>query len=376
MEQLDYLISGGRVVDPARGVDDICDIGVKDGLIVNPQGKEAREVIDARGCLVTPGLIDFHCHIGPASSSLGIPGEATYFPTGVTTVVDAGTSGTSNYLAFRQLTLFSRLRIKAFLNVSPEGLVTTAHHENLDPACYEEKRMLLYLDRYRDQLLGLKIRQSTELVEGRGLDPMKRMLSIAEKAHCPVVVHTTHPPCPVEELARLLRPGDVYAHVYQGKGETVIRNGRVIPEMFSHQERGVLFDAANGVNHFSLDVARSCLEQGFLPDIISTDLSVKSVYAPGKVFSLPYIMSKYLALGMKLPEIIRRVTVHPARFLGEEKNLGSLEEGTCADVTILREVLHPVVFRDFSGAALSGDVLLRTEMTLRDGKTVFRQIEF
>ena len=376
MRKVDYLIRGGHVIDSVRGIDGIEDLAVKNGKLVSAQEVSAAQVIDASGCIVTPGLIDFHCHLGRYFTDLGLEGETTCFPSGVTTAVDAGTSGTANYEAFRRETFYGRLRVKAYLNVCPAGLVTTAYHENLDPACFHEEKLIRFLQKYRDQLLGLKIRQSKELVGARGLDPMKRMLEIAEKAGCPVVVHTTNPPVQVEELARLLRAGDVYAHIYQGKGESVVRDGRVVAEMFDHQKRGVIYDAANGTNHFSLDVAVRCLEEGLLPDIISTDLTVKSLFIPGKVFSLSAVLSKYLALGMPLAEIIRRATANPARLLGEEKELGSLSEGTCADIAIHRLVDHHSVFTDFFGRELVGKQLLRTELTMREGEVVFRQIEF
>lgn len=372
----DYLIRGGRVIDDYQGIDMVGDIAVKNGKIVGADAVEPSQVIDASGCIVTPGLIDYHCHVGTRMSDLGVDGETTYLPTGVTTVVDAGTSGTANYEAFRQVTLHSRLRVKAFLNVCPAGLVTTGYHENINPAFFQRDKILRYLEKYSDQLLGLKVRQSTELAEGLGLEPMKAMLEIAKEAGCPVVVHTTNPPAKPEELARLLRKGDVYAHVYQGKGETVIRNGHVIPEMFEHQKRGVIFDAANGVNHFSFDVAVKCLEEGFLPDIISTDLSSKSVYTPGKVFSLTAVISKYLALGMPLSEALRRAIRNPAWALGQERELGSLCEGTCADIAIHRLVDRPTMFTDTFGKNIEGKQLLRTELTMRDGSVVFRQIEF
>lgn len=376
MGKVDFLIRGGRVIDPYRNIDEVTDIAVKDGVIVSAESAEPVQIVDASGCVVTPGLIDYHCHVGAYITDLGIVGETTYFPTGVTTVVDAGSSGTANYEAFRQLTANSRLRIKAFLNVCPTGLATAAYHENLNPACFQRGRMLQYLKKYSDQLLGLKVRQSTEIVDGRGLEPMKEMLEIAEEAGCPVVVHTTNPPAKTEEIARLLRPGDVYAHVYQGKGETVVRDGKVIPEMFDHQKRGVIFDAANGTNHFSFRTARTCMDEGFLPDVISTDLTAKSAYLPEKVFSLPFVLSKYLAFGISLPDVIRRATTLPARLIGEEKEVGSLCEGTCADIAIHRVVERPVIYRDFSGETLNGNVLLRTEMTMREGVTVFRQIDF
>lgn len=373
--KVDYLIQKGHVIDDYQGIDDVRDIAVRNGKIVSADAAEPVYTIDASGCIVTPGFIDYHCHVGIRISDLGVDGETTYFPTGVTTVVDAGTSGTANYEAFRQETVHSRLRVKAYLNVCPAGLVTTGYHENINPAVFQRDKILRYLEKYSDQLLGLKVRQSAELTEGRGLEPMKAMLEIAEEAGCPVVVHTTNPPARPEELARLLRKGDVYAHVYQGKGETVIRDGHVIPEMFDHQKRGVIFDAANGVNHFSFDVAMKCLEEGFIPDIISTDLSSKSVFIPGKVFSLSAVLSKYLALGMPLSDVLRCAIRNPARALGQEE-LGSLCEGTSADIAIHRLVDRPTIFTDTFGKQVKGKQLLRTELTMKEGSVVFRQIDF
>lgn len=376
MNEADIIIRGGKVLDPCLQEETVRDLAIQNGKIIKAEGVTAKEEIDASGCLVVPGLIDFHCHMGAGLSDLGIPGEAMGFPTGVTTAVDAGTYGTANYQGFRMKSLTSRLRVRAYLNVCPAGLITTAYHENLDPAVYQKQKLLNLLAEYPDQLLGLKVRQSRELVGDLGLAPLDVTRAIAEEAHCPLVVHTTNPPAPVEEIARRLRPGDVYAHVYQGRGETVIRDGHVIPEMKEHQKRGILFDAANGNNHFSFKVARTCLEEGFLPDIISTDLTAKSLYHPGKVFSLPFILSKYRALGMSWMDIFQRAITKPAEVLGCKKELGSLIPSTCADVAIFRPVPHKVLFQDTFGESLEGKELLRTELTMRAGTVVYRQIDF
>lgn len=376
MGKVDILIKNARVIDPYRKIDEVGNIAIKGRKIVSAENAVADNTIDASGCIVTPGLIDFHCHVGAFVSELGVAPETTYFPTGVTTVVDAGTTGTANYEALRMLTTICRLRIKAFLNVCPAGLVTTAYHEDLNPVHFRKEKMLELFEKYPDQLLGVKIRSSKELVGEFGTEPLRAALDIAETAGVPLVVHTTNPPIKPEELASMLRPGDVYAHVYNGKGNTVLRDGQVIEAMREHQRRGVVMDAANGVNHFGLAVAKACIAQNFLPDIISTDLSSKSVYSPGMVFSLPYILSKYIALGLPLPEIIKRATTAPAAYLGAEKELGSLEKGTCADITIHRLVEKKEKFRDFFCEVVEGSQLLKTEMTIRDGQTVFRQIDF
>ena len=170
MNTVDILIRGGRVIDPYRNFDGIADIAIKNGVIVSSENAEAAQAVDASGCIVTPGLIDFHTHLAAYASDLGISGESVYFPTGVTTAVDAGSTGTANYEAFRQMTLTGKLRIKAYLNVCPAGLVTGAYHENLDPACYRRETMRRYLKKYSDQLLGLKLRSSKELVGEFGLE--------------------------------------------------------------------------------------------------------------------------------------------------------------------------------------------------------------
>ncbi len=143
-EKVDYLIRGGRVIDPYRQIDRIEDVAVKNGKIANVSGMEvdAAEVVDAAGCIVTPGLIDYHCHVAVNVTDLGISGESTYFPSGVTTVVDAGSTGTANYEAFRSHISNSKLRIKAFLNVCPAGLITNAYHENIDPKCLPEQPIM------------------------------------------------------------------------------------------------------------------------------------------------------------------------------------------------------------------------------------------
>lgn len=373
---VDYLIKGGRVIDPYQNMDGIGDIAVKSGKMVDAHGTEALETIDASGCIVTPGFIDFHTHLAAGLSDIGINGEAVYFSMGVTTAVDAGSAGTANYEAFRLCTMHGRLRIKAFLNVCPAGLATNAYHEYLDPTCFQKDTILRYLEKYSDQLLGLKLRTSRNIVGEYGMKPLEEALKIAAEASRPLVVHTTNPPVKAEELVRVLRPGDIYAHVYHGTGEHIVREGKVVPEMYEHRRRGVIFDAANGTNHFSFDVASTCLAEGFTPDIISTDLTVKSLFKGRRVFSLPFVLSKYLALGLPLQHIIRASTTAPAKLIGEERELGSLCEGTCADIAVHRIIKCKTQFEDSMQKVINSDSLLRTEMAMREGTVVFRQTGF
>lgn len=376
MRKVDMVIRNGRVIDTYQKLNGIQDIAVDKGIIVSAENAEGAEEIDASGCIVTSGLIDFHAHLAYMTTELGILPDAAYFPTGVTTAVDAGSTGVGNYLSFRAQTEYSQMRIKAYLNICTAGLTSSTYHENIDPAVMNRSKMLEYVKKYSDQLLGFKVRQSREIAGELGLEPMKALLSMAGEAGCSVVVHTTNPPAEPEEIAGLLRAGDVYAHVYQGKGITILRDGKVRPQLYEDQKRGVCFDAANGGNHFGFQVAKAAIAEGFLPDIISTDITTKTLMKGNCVFSLPFVMSKYIALGMEIPDIIERVTQNPARQLGEERNLGSLSCGTEADIAIHRLIPRKISYRDFSGEEVLGEQLFKTEMTVRHGRCVFRQIDF
>ena len=377
MVNVDYLIRGGRVIDPYRNFDGIADVAILNGKIVDAkEAKEAKVVVDATGCIVTPGLIDYHCHLGQFSTDLGYAAESVCFSSGVTTAVDAGSYGSSTYEGFRWFSLNSKLRQKAYLYVRAVG--QPSHHlpDNVESTGTDVAKSLRMLEQYKDQLLGLKIRQGAESVNGTGLQPLKDALALAEKANVPLVVHTSNSPEPVENIARMLRPGDVFTHMYQGKSTTYVKTKEQVEELKEHQKRGVIFCCANGANHFTFKVADLCIKEGLYPDVISTDLTTKTCLIPGKGFSLPFIMSKYLMLGLPLAQIIKAVTTTPAKILGEEKNLGSLCEGTCADVTISRIVEHKVTFGDSDGVERVGEQVVKTEMTLRAGEPVFRQIDF
>lgn len=374
----DILIKNARVIDCFNKIDAISSVAVKNGKIIDADNvNDAKCIVNAAGCLVVPGLIDFHVHCAAGLSEIAVSPEAQCFPTGVTTIVDAGSIGVANYLAFRTITTGQRVRVKAFLNVCPSGLPTVKYHEELNPKYYDKDKILRFLEQYSDQLVGLKVRQSREIVGKLGVEPLLSTLNIAEKANCPVACHTTDAPAITAELTSYFRPGDVYAHVFHGKGNTILdKDGYVIPEIREAQERGVLFDAASGRSHFSLKVATAAVAQGFLPNIISTDITTNNHWIPGSAFSLPYTMSKCLAVGMKLHDVIKRVTSVPAAFLKLERELGSLSTGTCADIAVLSSVKKEITFCDAQGNELYGNTLLKTQMTIRDGTVVFRQIDF
>lgn len=376
--KVDLLIKNGRVIDEYSKIDESRDIAVKDGLIIDAEeATEAKQTIDATGCIVTPGLIDYHGHTFIKSSELSVYPEAQCFPTGVTTIVDAGTAGCDNIESFLTLASYSRVRQYAYLHVNPGGIPTVAYPEQHDPKCFKDAFTVEMLKKHSDVLLGLKVRESKKVVGSLGLEPLKKALELSAKAGKNVCCHTTDGPVPSNELVQLFRKGDVYAHVFHGRGFTILgEDGHVMPEFFKAKQRGVIFDAANGKSHFAFRVARAAIADGFLPDIISTDVTTNNSFIPGLAFSLPHTMSRYLTLGLSINEIIACVTANPAKALHQEKELGSLACGTCADIAIHRIIKKDTLFTDSLGEDVIGTQLFKTELTIRDGKVVYRQIDF
>lgn len=375
----DLVIRNGIIIDPAARFHDKADIAIKDGRIDKIMISEdisAGQVIDASGMFVTPGLIDFHLHLAPLAE-IGIPGEPVCFASGVTTVVDCGSAGCSTYEGHRSFLCSSKLRIKCFLHMCSAGLVTGRYLENPDPAYYDSAKIKRLFSDYPNELVGLKIRQGSEIVGELGFEPLKATMRLAEKISVPVMVHCSNPPGSMDEILRLLRPGDILTHAYQDQGSTILdETGHISREALLARRRGVIFDAANANVHFSFSVANAALSDGFLPDTISTDLTMRSLYKRPAVFNLLHVLSKYYNMGLGLMEIIERCTSNPAALLGLEKEIGTIATGARADIAILREIHRPTEFGDRSGEILIGNRLLKAMMTIKDGDVVYRDMEF
>jgi dihydroorotase len=376
---VDLLIQNGTIVDPARGLQQAEDVGIKNGRIVElaHSAPTAGRVIDAQDCLIFPGLIDFHAHVFSPGTEFGVHADSALLPQGVTSVVDAGSAGLGNYESFvKTVAAFSQVRVFSLVNVSVTGQMTLRYDENVDPRYYDGEALKSLFAKYPGQLIGLKIRQGKDIVGELGLKPLQAALKIAEEIGCPVVVHVSDPPCTLDAIAALLRTGDVFCHVFHGRGPTIIaRDGRVSPEIKAARKRGVVFDAANGKLNFSLAVARAAIADGFLPDVISTDLTTLTLYWD-YAFGLPYLMSKYLALGVDLMDVAAACTATPAVLLGMKGVLGTLAPGALADVAILKPKRQPTRFFDHLGEQCRGETLLVPQMTVLGGQIVFRQIDF
>lgn len=385
MKKIDLLVKNGHVIDTFRGIDEICNIGIVGNQIVELTGEEIpNQVINADGCYVVPGLIDYHVHSFFGGTKGGMHPDFM-LPVGITSIVDQGSSGYADFESYyRIIATNSFVRSKAYLAVSPTGLIIPGlAEESYEPEYINETKITSLVKKYRDYILGLKVKISNGYhdYDGYGgIDALKRTVCLAEKiGGLRVYVHVVNPPCSIDEIVDTLRPGDIFGHMYQGEADTILNEDGTIKESVKlARERGVLFDEANGRLNYDLEVCQKALKQGFLPDIISSDMSllINKNYAGRYVRSFPYIMSKFLELGMSLNEIIRLTTQAPAFYMGMEGAIGTLKPGAFADVAIfkLADIEHTQL--DAHDRPLRCKKLLIPQMTIHDGMIAYAAIDF
>jgi dihydroorotase len=310
----DLLLTGGELVSGQR-----CDIGVRDGLIAavgTDLPGAARVTVDVAGRLVTPGLVDIHTHVGPGY--WGIDPDPIAWYTGVTTWVDAGTSG-----AYHVPEPPYAVRTPILLNIAAVGLAgRTGESRDLENCDVD-----LAIDtvmRHRDRIRGVKVRIDTATVGANGVEPLRRALAVGAACGVPVMVHIGTQPPPLDEVLELLRPGDIVTHCASGVAVAVG------PAARAAYARGVLFDIGHGSGGFAFDVLEDQLAAGTPPHTVSTDLHARSLYGPA--FDLPTTMAKLLAVGMTLADVVTAATESPARALG--LTAGTLSPGAPADLAV------------------------------------------
>lgn len=375
---VDVLIQNGRVIDPAQNLDRVGDIALRSGRVVEllpGEPVEADHVVNAAGCLVVPGLIDYHAHVNYRGTDVGIPPDLATLPKGVTTVVDCGSSGPTNCMAFLDRLTQSVVKSRIYIHISPLGLATQQFYEPLVPEKWDMGKFECAFDQGGQRIRGIKMRVSNFLLNETGMGPYYEMLKVAERFHKGVLIHPSDPPVCQGEILNSLRPRDVYCHVFQGVGHTILDGGKLVPELWEARRRGVIFDIAHGGANFNFDVAERALDQGFMPDMISTD-TTKKTWNKTPVCSLPYVMSKFLALGMSIPEIIRCVTATPAKALDMEGKIGTLAPGACGDITILKMETGQFTFADAQANLRQGESLFVPIATFADGLMVYQDSLF
>lgn len=376
----DLIIRGGTLIDARQKISGICDVAVSSGKIMavgDCSGVEADTVIDAEGCIVSPGLIDNHLHMFADGSDAGIDPNTALLPSGVTSAVEGGTPGPSTFELYNKDVIErSRVNVVAYMSAASTGMVTRKYPENFDPQYFDAPRIKELFRKYPDKLVGLKIRYSRSIIDDMDKKPMEAVIAIAEEIGCPITVHITDPAIDIEELAGMLRPGDVFCHAFQGKGQTIIgEDGKVRPGIIEAKQRGVIIDACNGKFNFSFAVAEAALADRFYPDIISTDYNTMVMFCH-PVISLPYLMSKYLMLGMSLEAVFAACTEAPAKAAGISDKAGSLIPGMPADISVFKLVDQPSVFYDCHGENRTGSQVLAPQLTVKDGRIMYREISF
>lgn len=356
----DLLIRGGRLLDPAAGRDGRYDVALAGGKVARVAPdiplESAREIVDARGLLVVPGLVDLHTHIYWGASALAVDPWALAPGSGVTTWVDAGTAGAIAFPGFRRYVAEAvPVRVLAFLNISSQGILDiTLAGECDDLRWCDLERALAAVEAHRDLIVGIKVRASRNAVREAGAEPLRIAREAADAVGVPLMVHIGQPPPTLGEVLPLLRAGDILTHVYRGPAASILtREGRVRPDVLEARARGVFMDVGHGVGSLDFRVARQALEQGFLPDSISTDLHLLNLHGP--VHDLVTTLSKFWNLGLSLEEVIAAATAGPARALGREGALGTLREGAPGDVTLLAVEEGTFSFRDAVGQELVGN---------------------
>ena len=373
----DLLLQGGHVIDAKSGTSAVRDVAITGGKIAAVAPKldpaEAFKVVDVSGLYVTPGLIDMHVHVYAGTGEKGsYAGDNSLYPdgftlrVGVTTVVDAGCAGWRNFDDFKDRVIDrSRTRVLAFLNIVGRGMRGDKYEQDL--ADMEAKPTAEMALRHKGLIVGIK----TAHYAGPEGAPVERSVEAGEVADVPVMVDfgANKPERPLEDLlTKKLRPGDIYAHMYSGNRRELLEDGKVNPGMWEGRKRGVLFEVGHGGGSFSWGVAVPAVKEGFLPDAISTDLHIGSMNTGMK--DQLNVMSKFLALGLSLEDVIAKSTWGPARMVKRE-DLGHLSVGAPADVTVLSLQQGAFGFVDSFGGKMRGDRKLVCELTLRDGRILY-----
>jgi len=367
------LIRGGQVFDSCKAVFARQDVLLEQGRVARMaptiEPRESAHVMDAAGLLVTPGLVDCHVHAFRWGQLIGLDVDPLSSRSGVTTFVDGGSSGALNFMALRRYVI-ERVRstLYALLNVSAIGQVVDGI-QGLDAGEYDDLRFLHLgaaaevVERNRDVIMGIKVRMYTGLAS---LAPMAAGRELADAVGLPLVVHVAKAPPAFRDLLPYLRAGDVVTHIYHpGPGCLLDRCGRIAAEYLEARKRGVLFDTGTARFHTSFPVAQAALEQGFGPDTISTDLTMNN-YRHITV-DMPTTLSKFLALGVPLEEVLRLATLAPARTLPPERGPGRLAEGLPGDVGLFALEQGDFVYEDFFGHRLVADRRLICRATIKDG---------
>jgi dihydroorotase len=381
-QQIDILLKGGHVIDPKNKIDSKMDVAISENKIVQVArdipAANAKKVVDVTGFYVTPGLLDMHVHVFPgndldayiANGPTSVAPDGFTFRAGVTTVVDAGSSGWRNFRQLKEQTIDkAQTRVLALLNIVGSGMVGRFEEQDIsDMNPVMTAHMIRQL--FPETIVGIKAAHYWG-----DFTQVDRAVEAGKLANVPVMVDFGEhdPPNSIEALfMNHLRPGDIFTHTFSygpAKRETVVdENGKVKPFIALAQKRGIVFDVGHGGGAFSWRQAVPAMRQGFKPDVISTDLHIQSMN--GGMKDLANVLSKFINMGMTLQDAIGRATWVPANVINR-KDLGHLSVGAEADIAVFNVRKGDFGFVDVRGTKLKGTQKLEAELTIRAGKIVW-----
>lgn len=342
----DFILKGSRMIDPASGLDGQRDIHVRDGLVAaigSDLKADGATVIDAKGLIVTPGLIDVHLHLMNGLGAFGADPDIFGVGSGVTTVVDAGSAGHSLLTVFRNyVTKNAKTRVLNYVNLSTLGGVTGPGYSILaDPRLIDEDKIEKAVEANRDIIVGIKIMATGGALGVEGLKPLARARKLGDNLKIPLLVHIGESwtkdatPPPIGNVLNYLREGDIVTHMFTAHpGGLLDPSGKLWPQVREAKESGVLMDVGHGLHNLNFDVARKVLDQGLHPDGVSTDGHRGN--RAGPVYDLPTTMAKLMALGFSLNQVVEMATINAARLLGRSHEMGSIRVGQPAEISVLR----------------------------------------
>lgn len=370
----DILIKGGRLFDATQDLaGEIRDVGISDGRVaaVHPDipASDAREVVDAEGLLVAPGLIDLHVHVYEGVGVYGIDADTYCLQRGVTTAIDTGSAGALTFPGFRKYVIdTAKTRVFALLHIAEQGIVSR-NGELLDLRHANVRESIDVVNANRDVILGMKIRLGKKQVGDHARDALALALEAADATDLPLMIHVSDLAMPVAEMLDMLRPGDILTHCFEEQSKTVLdADGSVRAAVREAVDRGIVLDVGHGFGSFSLPVAKRALADGLPPHTISSDIHALNVEGP--VYDQVTTLAKFLSLGMPLEDVIEKSTSACAKALALPDDLGHLRPGARADATVLSLEEGTFQFEDSMGNTWKAEQNLRARLVVKDGALV------
>jgi dihydroorotase len=377
-QQFDLVLRNGHLIDPKNNVDAKRDVAIRDGKIaaieLSIPASAAKQSVDISGLYLTPGLVDIHVHAFTGlrhnawgNGDLSVPADPFAIPNGVTTVADAGSSGWRDFPEFRRrITDNSTTRVFAFINIVGAGMANNDDAAEQNEHDMDVDALSKTIADNRDIIVGIK----TAHWQQPNFISVEKAVEAGNRNHLPVMVdfgwfdNKSYQ----QMISTILRPGDISTHVFRMPAPLLTADGKPAPYMLEARKRGIKFDVGHGGGSFAFALAEPMITAGFFPDSISTDLHVGS--ATGVMLNLPNVMSKMLALGIPLLEVIRESTTNPATEIGHPE-LGQIAVGSVADIAVLHVDHGTFGYADLAGGKVDGTERIVPEMTIRAGRVVF-----